>query len=290
MMGSPSGPALVSIGLPVYNEAAHVDAALQALRAQDYPTLEILVCDNASTDETLAICQRHAAQDARIRIEPASRNIGVTANFRRALDLAHGDYFMWASGHDLWSTNYVSQCLVNLEANPGACLAFASAHWIGPAGEPLAKRSGWSDTRGMAPLARFFTVFWGNMHSVLGLMRCGPLRDCGPLPAIVGGDLVLLSALALKGDFVHATSAHWSRRELRAEVSYQQKVQRYASSQFGVSQSWMARHVPLLALPVALIRLILGSDLGWLDKTITLLALPPSLALRWLVGRRGNRP
>ena len=279
---------LVSIGLPVYNEARHVGAALSALRAQDYPHLEIIVCDNASTDDTLAICRRHAAEDPRIRIEAAGTNLGVTGNFRRAFELATGDYFMWASGHDLWSPGLVSECAGLLAEHPQACLAYASCDWIGPEGQPLARESGWTDTRGMAPAARFFTVLWGNMHPVLGLMRSDQLRACGPLPAIVGGDLVVLADLSLRGDFLHAARSRWSRRELRSEASYSQKVQRYASASFGVTRSRVGRAFPLLALPWELVKRVARSRLGALDKGMILATLAPSLALRYLVGRRGH--
>lgn len=279
---------LVSIGMPVHNESKHIDTALTALRAQDYPRIEIIVCDNASTDDTLAICRRHAAADARIRIEAAERNVGATNNFRRAFDLATGEYFMWAAGHDTWSANLISECVVLLQDNPSACLAYASADWIGPQGELLSRRFGWTDTRGLAPIARFFTIFWGNMHPVLGVMRAQQLRACGPLPAFVGADLVLLADLALRGDFVHAARSRWSRRELRFEASYQQKLERYVSSGFGVAVSRLNRVFPLLALPWALIRLVLRSRLGALDKLVALAALVPSLALRYRVGRRAD--
>lgn len=281
-------PPLVSIGLPVYNEARHVDAALSALRAQDYPNLEIIVCDNASTDDTLAICRKHAADDPRIRIEAAASNLGVTGNFRRAFELAAGDYFMWASGHDLWSPGLVSECAGLLAAHPGACLAYASCDWIGPDGQRLDRESGWTDTRGMAPAARFFTVLWGNMHPVLGLMRSDQLRACGPLPAVVGGDLVLLADLSLRGDFLHAARSRWSRRELRTESSYSQKVQRYASASFGVTRSRLGRAFPLLALPWELVKRVARSPMGALDKVVMLAALAPSLVLRYVVGRRGH--
>lgn len=278
---------LVSIGMPIHNEALHVDAALSALRAQDYQHLEIIVCDNASTDETVAICRRHAEADPRIRLEVAGQNIGVTGNFRKAFELARGEYFMWASGHDLWSPDLVRECVQLLQDNPTACLAHASSDWIGPQGERLGKQSGWTDTRGLDPVARFFTIFWGNMHPVLGVMRSDQLRACGPLPAIVGGDLVLLADLALRGDFVHAALPRWSRRELRSEASYQQKVDRYSSSSFGVTRSRLGRAFPLMALPWALVKLVLRARIGVLDKLAALAVLLPSLALRYRVGRRG---
>jgi glycosyltransferase involved in cell wall biosynthesis len=276
---------LVSIGVPVYNEAKYIDAALSALRAQDYTAIEIIVCDNASTDDTLAICKRHAESDPRIRIEASEVNCGATANFRRAFELARGEYFMWASGHDLWSPDVIRECIDLLQVNPTACLAYASAEWIDPDGEVLEKRSGWSDTSGLGPIERYFTIFWGNMHPVLGLIRADFLRSCGPLPAFVGGDLVLLADLALRGDFLHARHSKWYRREIRHEGTYKQKVRRYVSKDFGVSVSRLDRMFPLLALPWALVKLVARSRLGLLDKTVMLAALLPSLALRYRVGR-----
>ena len=203
---------LVTIGVAVYNESAYIDQALSSLRAQDYPRLEIVICDNASTDGTLDICRAHAAEDPRIRIEAAANNLGATTNFRRAMELASGEYFMWASGHDLWTSGLVSECVQLLETHPGASLAFASSCWIGPDGEPLPRETGWTDTRGLGPAGRFFSVLWGNMHPVMGVIRRDRLLACGPFPGIVGGDLVLLSALALRGDFLHAPGSTWSRR------------------------------------------------------------------------------
>ena len=47
---------IVSIGMPVYNGVPYVQRALDALLAQDYPDFELIISDNASTDETQAIC------------------------------------------------------------------------------------------------------------------------------------------------------------------------------------------------------------------------------------------
>lgn len=278
---------LVTIGLPVYNEARFVDAALASLRRQDYSNLEIVVSDNASTDLTVEICERHAAKDPRIRIERAASNRGATANFQRALDLARGRYFMWAAGHDLWTPNLVSECVAQLQANPGACLAFASCRWIGPDDLPIPRVSGWTDTRGLGPIARLITIFWGNMHPVVGLIRTDALRACPPLPNLAGGDLVLLSELVLRGDFVHATQATWSRREFRVEAHHDDKLRRYASADMGITQSTIWRTFPLLQLPAALLRVVGRSQLPALDKLALLLMLLLSFPLRYLVGRRG---
>ena len=281
-------PPLVSIGVPVYNEERFLDASLTSLRQQDYPNLEILIADNASTDRTVEICERHAAEDPRIRIARATENHGAIANFQRALDLAQGPYFMWAAGHDLWTPNLVSDCVALLQANDSACIAFGNSRWIGAEGELLPRTSGWADTRGMTPIARFFTIFWGNMHPVLGLIRTAQLRECPPMPNLTGGDLVLLSDLALRGDFVHATQATWSRREFRVEARYEDKQRRYASTTTGIARSRWQRMFPLLQLPVALMRVVWRSKLPSLDKLGVLLVLMVSFPLRYRVGRRGK--
>ena len=278
---------VVSIGLPVYNEARHLEAALIALRSQTYENVEIIACDNASTDGTLAILRRHAEQDARIRVEAAEHNAGASRNFLKALALAQGPYFMWASGHDLWDRNLVAECVAALESNPGASLAFASADWVDDAGAPFGRETGWTDTRGMDAAGRYFSVLWGNMHPILGVIRLERLRACR-IPEIIGNDLVLLADLALRGDFLHVTGARWQRRELRHEADYASKLKRYGSSDFGMAQGWIARHFPLAALPVELARVAWSAPLTVVERLALLSALAPSLLLRYRAGRRAN--
>lgn len=281
-------PPLASIGLPVFNEARYIDATLRCLRGQDYPRLEILVSDNASTDGTLQVCRRHADEDSRIRIRAQPRNLGALPNFERALEMASGKYFMWAGGHDQWSPNYISECVALLERTPRACIAFASSRWIGADDEVLAIESGWTDTRGMGPVGRLFTVLWGNMHPVIGLIHTDDLRACLPLHKMAGSDLVLLSQLALRGHFVHATQATWSRRDFRLEQHHDEKLARYGATTTGIVTSPVGRRFPLLELPFALLKVLLASPLPAIDKLLALAAYVPSLALRYRVGRRGQ--
>lgn len=277
---------LVTIGVPIYNEARFLDATLASLRAQDYPNLDILVSDNASTDDTAAICARHAAQDPRLRIQRLPANVGASANFQRVVEQAQGRYFMWAAGHDRWTPGLVSECVALLEAHADAQLAFPCSRWMDVEGNDYPRATGWTDTRGLPAVARLFTVFWGSMHPIMGVIRTDALRACGPMPNLVGGDLVLLSKLVLRGDFLHARNSEWVRREFRDERSYRDKVKRYSSATTGLARSRFARLFPLLELPVALARVVLRSELKTADKATTLLALFASFPVRYVVGRR----
>src|SRR4051812_30904249 len=76
---------LISIGVPAYNGARHIAEALESALAQDYTPLEVIVVDDASTDDTETICRRFAAADRRIRYVRNGRNLGAVANFRCVL-------------------------------------------------------------------------------------------------------------------------------------------------------------------------------------------------------------
>jgi len=125
-----AGKPLVSVGVPTCNRAALLGRALKSLVAQDYPNLEIAVSDNASTDDTTAVC---ADMQARYPFIHYSRNpvrILPVENFRRALSLAKGEYFMWAADDDLWEPNFVSTLIEYLESNDGLALVAAEARYV----------------------------------------------------------------------------------------------------------------------------------------------------------------
>ncbi len=100
----------VSIGMPVYNGGRFLKEALDSLLVQTFTDFELIISDNASTDETEAICQDYAAKDKRIRYIRQTENRGAIANFQFVLDEAVGEYFMWAAADDIWSSEFIMTC------------------------------------------------------------------------------------------------------------------------------------------------------------------------------------
>lgn len=115
---------LVSIGVPIYNAGHELERVLQALLAQDYPNFEIIISDNASTDQTWDICTTYAAQDSRIQIHRSDANKGALTNFENVFSLASGKYFLWAAHDDSWKPSYIRVCVEALEQNPASVLCY----------------------------------------------------------------------------------------------------------------------------------------------------------------------
>jgi glycosyltransferase involved in cell wall biosynthesis len=276
---------LVSIGVFLYNEERFLRDTLQSLLAQDYPNIEFIVSDNCSTDSTAEICEDLLSGDPRATFERLDENIGAAANSIRVLHLAVGEYFMWASGHDLWAPGYVSACVAELEAHPEAALAYGPSDWIDKAGAQSAKESGIYDTRGMDALIRLFFAFWGNLHPVLGVIRTRCLKELPEIRACAGSDQIVLAELALAGEFIFVPGAAWIRRSPRDPETHKQRIERYTSAEFGLARSWIDRKLPLLRLPLAIARAVYRSELRFSRKLAAILALLPAFLVRYLAAK-----
>lgn len=283
----PAGP-LVSIGLPVYNEEQYLRQTLDSLLCQDHLNIEIIISDNASDDMTEQICREYCQISNKIRYSRFAENMGQGANFKKVLHEARGEFFMWACGHDLWSTTFITKCLKMLQANPTAIVAVPASNWIDQHGLPLDKHSGFSDTSGMDIIARYFTLFWGNMHPAYGLMRTSIIQQW-PIREIVGEDLIMLTFLAFHGDFVHASKAIWSRREFRFEKSYRARVTRYKRGPQKVAKTHFDRVFPFARLPYYLIMTALTAKSPLSVRCLIILLLIPSIFVRYLSGKAQYR-
>lgn len=119
--------AQVTIGIPVYNGEAMIRECLVCLQRQTFTDFKVLICDNASTDSTIEICNEFAALDQRFQVFCSDNNIGHEANFRRVFDLCETKYFMWRADDDYTSDDYLALLFDALSQNETHDLAVASA-------------------------------------------------------------------------------------------------------------------------------------------------------------------
>ncbi len=201
-------PPLVSIGMPVYNEARHLARALEALLAQDYEHFEVLVLDNASDDATPQIVREFAARDPRVSYRRNETNVGGLENFNRAFGGARGEYFLWAAGHDLRHPSFISRCVAVLEADASVVLCYPQSAWLGVDGAPCEINHRSLDTRGNPDaLARLNAVLWGltDGFPIYGVHRVCALARTRLYQPVVSPDATLLAELSLLGSFAQVS-------------------------------------------------------------------------------------
>ena len=109
---------LVSVCIPTYNSGATLGETLASVIGQSHPRLEILVVDNASTDNTIEVASRF--DDPRIRIHRNAENIGAEGNFNRCIELASGAYTAIYHADDLYTAQMVAEQVDFLERHPEA--------------------------------------------------------------------------------------------------------------------------------------------------------------------------
>jgi glycosyltransferase involved in cell wall biosynthesis len=116
--------------VPAWKAAGFIARTLDALAAQRFSGLEVLISDDASPDDTAAICERRAAEDPRFHLILQARNLGWVGNVNALLGQARADYLFFAFQDDLPEPGYVEQCVAALEADPAAVLAFSDIRLV----------------------------------------------------------------------------------------------------------------------------------------------------------------
>lgn len=94
-------PVKVSILCTAFNEGLHLEETLDSIRAQTHDNWELLLIDDASTDETLDIMRRHAGADSRIHIVSSGVKLGKVAAFNLAQRKASGDWVVLMGADDV---------------------------------------------------------------------------------------------------------------------------------------------------------------------------------------------
>lgn len=142
-----TSPALtVSVLLPTWNGARFIGAQLDSLLAQTRPPDEILISDDGSTDETLAICRARAreARQSAVRVVAQPQRLGCTQNFAWCLEHAQGGILFFADQDDVWFPEKIAAMLDLFAGAPALGLAYSDAsitdEALQPTGETVFQR------------------------------------------------------------------------------------------------------------------------------------------------------
>ena len=213
LMTKSHGPR-VSIGLPVYNGENFLEEAIVSLLAQSFEDFELIIADNASTDNTEAICQTYASRDKRIRYVRSKENIGAARNFNLTFTLATGEYFKWAAHDDVCRADFLARCVDVLDRDPAVVLCFTRSITIDDQSRPLNERPPRPDWSANEPHVRFRQALaLEETMPVFGLIRSDTLRRTPLIGSYPASDRPLLAHLGLHGRFVETPEILFCHRQ-----------------------------------------------------------------------------
>ena len=125
----------ISVCIPTYNTARYIGQSIQSVLSQDCQDYELVICDNASTDETGEICRRF--EDPRIRYIRFDEFVGQAANWNRCLELAQGEYVVLLHSDDLLQPAFLRRASEILDNHAEVGLVHCTVQHISQDGSPL---------------------------------------------------------------------------------------------------------------------------------------------------------
>jgi glycosyltransferase involved in cell wall biosynthesis len=205
---------LISIVMATYQGEKYLKIQIESLLAQDYPNLEFIWVDDASTDQSLSILKAYASQDARIHIIENLKNEGHNAAFEKGMKVANGEYIALSDQDDYWVPSKIST-LVNGIGNYS--LIYSDSQLIDQAGKelPLKMSSLKRQIAYNSPLMYTFGA-WAPGHTML--FKKEVLETALPLSNWVTHDYLLgFSATCFNGiAYIPISMVHYRQHESNA--------------------------------------------------------------------------
>jgi glycosyltransferase involved in cell wall biosynthesis len=210
---------LLSIGLPVRNAGSKVAGTIRSILGQTETDIELVITDNASTDDTEAVCRELARADDRIAYHRQAENIGLLNNFIFAMRTARGRYFRWIGDDDRLEPDYAARCLAEFAGDPRLVLVTTAISYTAEDGtvatEPYESTALRSDDPAVrfAELMRLLNASHLMIDPMYGMMR----RDVAaalPRRNMLHEDEIFAGKLALAGPWGHVPELlahrHWN--------------------------------------------------------------------------------
>lgn len=242
---------LVTIGIPAYNSAEFIEAAVESALTQDYRNLRILISVDLSLDGTAEIANRLAKQHG-IDVVVQPRRLGWVGNSNAVLSLMTSPYGMILPHDDLLRETYVTRCMEALAANDAAAVACSDLRFVDQDSYlPQVEFRGDQAERAIRCITDGYSAV-----SYRGVIRFDKFHR-RTIPRTVGGyvaDTVWMLRMALAGEVVRVPEILY-RKTLHANSTYLQ-WRRFTGRAF--EQRWQAhvaemqqvllRDAPLLLL------------------------------------------
>ncbi|MCR5555530.1 MAG: glycoside hydrolase family 99-like domain-containing protein [Bacteroidales bacterium] len=136
---------MISVAISTYNGEQYIEEQLYSILNQSQKVNEIVVCDDGSTDRTVEIIRNisETNNDVIIRICINEHNLGVCANFEKAIYLCKGDIIFLSDQDDVWNPNKVETIMKWFDKNPDKSVVFTDATLIDSFGGKISDKTLW---------------------------------------------------------------------------------------------------------------------------------------------------
>ena len=215
------GGARLTVLLPTYNRAASLSRTIDAVLGQTRQDLELLISDNASSDDTEAVCREYVQRDARVRYFRQPSNLGPIGNFNWLLAQPQTEFVLMLADDDWLDADYVACCLAIIERDPALSIVTGATRYFEAGARPdLVPDTNLTDAAGARRVLRYLRHSWSSA-AFYGLLRNSMVKDALPIPNVMGADWLFVSALSFSGrvhHHRHAPQPHawWHLRQLPA--------------------------------------------------------------------------
>lgn len=220
----------VSIGLPVYNGENFIIETLDSILSQTYIDFELIISDNASTDNTQNICKAYAAKDKRIRYYRNDLNLGGAWNYNRVLELSQGTYFKWAAHDDLLTPTLIAECVDILDNDSSIVLCHSKTSVIDENSRLIDFPFRHLElTDSLDPCLRFHSILFNlvSCDQIFGLIRSLALKQTSCYCDYWTADKGLIAELSLWGRFYELDQSLLFRRSHPDQVTRQPLHKKY---------------------------------------------------------------
>jgi glycosyltransferase involved in cell wall biosynthesis len=127
---------LVSIVTPSYNHARYLEETIRSVVSQDYPHIEYLIVDGASTDGTVDLIRKY---EDRLAWWVSEKDRGQTDAINKGFARANGEILAWINSDDTYEPGAVSAAVKYLQDHPKVGMVYGDCNFINEAGEVIGK-------------------------------------------------------------------------------------------------------------------------------------------------------
>lgn len=134
---------LVSVVIPSFNRSAYIDEAIQSVRSQGYPYVELIVVDDGSTDGSFEKLKQLQDQGIlELLTHPGQQNRGQSAAINLGIGHAKGEYLAILDSDDMFAADKLSDQVSFLQDNPSFGMVYGQGHAVDAVGNFLFKVPG----------------------------------------------------------------------------------------------------------------------------------------------------